>query len=684
MSDISRRRALFGLAIAAAAGGPATARSAAAVSVGLFIDLGRQRIANSVGAIQTSGHSRSGRGAARYVLDQDQRTAGETAWRKADGLGRYWVLAETERTFDMYGARGRDGVDDQPAMQAAIDHAALLGGGAVFGVAGAVYRTTLELQAKPWVKIDLRGAAIVARLRETNHAAVSVLSFSAWTNGRISVVSNRMPGAQAACHAAVRAGPLYGGSPSHAAIDPQEGIEGWMLDGLTLETDAVSPETRAGKVAVQISGGAFNWTVRNIRIPDSAVMAGGIHVDWGAVGPVSTADRDMPANRAGFLAGRRTRWTTHPHHGLIENVQGGVLSAPVTGVDTGAHGVRLSGAHDIIVRNVRFRGTTYAGLRVVGGDLGFEFATEPSRSRAGQGIVVEDFQVDDAGAGYGAWLDSFADNVDRGVQNHGYRAMAKAVQKTDLRVTRFSASSRAARPGSGLRCDNIHGGVISDVRLRNFTLGVQIDEGCADLELVRFDVADCASHGILVSHPRRPPGRVRLVQPTVIRCGKAADAAGVFLELCRDCEVVGGTIGDPSGNETMLYGIRLAGGGAGNSITGAPTIRAVRPRTGWGVVLGEDGTYGAVNVFEGATFGPAVANQVGGLKIRPIQRKVGAKGVVNRVWRAPRAALSGDVRPPAGFPGLAGDYIEFTDPVRGGARGVACLTSGAPGVWTPR
>lgn len=573
----SRRALVMGVVAVGAAPLGATMNASSSQEwfrAGLFIDLPKTRVPATATRLETSGHARHGLGAARYARDPDQGAGEGQPWRARDADGRWWLLAEPQPTYEMFGARAGGGNGDRAALQAANDYAAAAGVAEVRGAAGVVYETDREVQAGEGVINDLNGATIRANLMHPDDAALSVRNRSGWKNGRILVTSGVRPGIQANCHAGVRAGPIIGRSPSIDAIDLQEGTRGWLLENLVIDTRAWSIETLAGKVAVQITGGASDWVVRRITAPDSPVMAGLIHADWSVVGPIVSADQRQRSNRAAYMATPRRGWTTHPHNGLIEDCRGGRFTAPVTATDTGANGIRLSACHDIVVRNCGMAATTYAAIRIVGGDMGFEFALPEQRARAHKGLVFETFSVDDAGEGYACWIDLKADNIHRAAEAGAYSEMLDPVPETDIVVRSLRGATHTGE-NSGLRLNNLVGGQFIDCNLTGFRDGVQVDEGVRLARLIRPVTLDSRRHGGLIDHSTVRPCEVVVEQPVAERSGAVLNGAHWLFGNCDRCELVGGTLG-AARLETARWGVVLARTGVGNSVKGAPRIR-VRP-----------------------------------------------------------------------------------------------------------
>ncbi|MDP2183053.1 MAG: hypothetical protein Q8K99_10855 [Actinomycetota bacterium] len=479
-------------------------------------------------------------------------------------------MDEEHPAYEMFGALGDGVTDDTEALVRANAFVARRGGGTVFGRPEATYLTTREVRAGRGVRNLLNGAEIKALLREANDAGVSLSTGAAWIGGTISVISLARPGSQLACHAAVRAGPLVGDSPIASAPDPQEGISDWLLEDLVLQTDAAKSE--GGRVAVQIIGGTHRWVCRRLSTPDSDVMAGFIHADWSVVGPIEAREEAMNANLRHFAARPQTGWTTHPHDGLVEDCHAGALSKPGGAGETGSDGIRLSACHDITVRRCRLKVTTFAGLRIVGGDLGFEFALPPSRQRADKGLIIDGLEVVDARGGNGAWIDMRDDNLERAADRGLYRRVGAAVQ-ADLLLRGLIMSSSSSDAGSGIRLDNTFGARLEDSDVSGFRDGVMVEHGCREIAVVNVSSSRNRRHGIIVEHPLVPPERVSIKMARLWSNGLSEAGEHVYLGHCRDTTIEGGVFGDPGHREGVRWSVRIAFPQFGNRIEGEPVFR---------------------------------------------------------------------------------------------------------------
>jgi hypothetical protein len=122
-------------------------------------------------------------------------------------------------------------------------------------------------------------------------------------------------------------GPLYGDGGTVASPSVDSDISNWTLRNLRLHSNKPS-----GAVGVQIMGSANNGLIENIEVPDSSVMFGGVHLDWGTVGNVDS--NDVPGTRTRFDAS--LAYTRHPNNIRIRNIKIGVMSRPFTTPGTGS------------------------------------------------------------------------------------------------------------------------------------------------------------------------------------------------------------------------------------------------------------------------------------------------------------------------------------------------------------
>lgn len=116
------------LAYAALARASQTAPSTGA----LFVDMQYEQFADETVIVQSTGYSQQGLGSAFYIADSlatAQLVADHPRFAFTDGGGRHFRLHAVDGALivEQGGARGSEGFNDQPAIQAAIDYAAAVG-----------------------------------------------------------------------------------------------------------------------------------------------------------------------------------------------------------------------------------------------------------------------------------------------------------------------------------------------------------------------------------------------------------------------------------------------------------------------------------------------------------------------------------------------------------------------------
>lgn len=367
--------------------------------------------------------------------------------RTAQAKMREWISPEDK------GALGDNSTNDAAAFQQAIDDAAAAGGGTVRCSAGKTYKLNSAPIVKDRVTLDLNGATLRLTLTGTGgyDYGVRLRNYAALVNGTITVESSGTVGSQGGIHAPINIGPMYGDGGTVASPSPDEGVTGWVLRNLKLSTN------RTGKVAIQVIGGANNGIIENVEVPDSAVMYGAVHLDWGFLGSISSSN--IANSRTNFDAG--TAYTTHPNNIKISNLKVGSLSAAKGGVDVGSHVVRLSGVYNVRVENVRAKQCTYAAVRVTAGDVGFEFAPVTIKPLRMKGIVIDGVAVENTTDSWLIYADSYADNV---AGAGGYTPLIDPLHETDLEVRHVTGKgSGGASVTAGLDIRQLRGGRFADI-----------------------------------------------------------------------------------------------------------------------------------------------------------------------------------------------------------------------------
>jgi hypothetical protein len=571
-----------------------------------------------------------------------------------------------------FGAVGNGIADDTAAIQAAIDFAAAIGGQTVI-CGGLTYKTTGPIIVKDDVTLDLQGGKIIPTLTNSNDYGVRLRNRSTVCSGEISVQSVGAPGSQAGLHAPLVIGPFYGDGGTVANPSVDEGVTGWVASGLSLSTTAV------GKVCIQVTGGANNGTIENIQAPDSATLAGVVHLDWGFVGIIDSFD--IPLSRANFNAG--TAYTTHPNNISIRNIKAGALTRAKTGVDTGSDLVRLSGIYNISVSNVVAVQCTYAAVRMTAGDVGFEFAPAAIKPMGMRGIRWSGVSVQSTTDSWLIYCDSYADNV-AAAMGGGYVPLIDPLMETDLVVDQVTGKgSGGVGVTPGLYVIQIRGATYTNINATGYLHGCLVDELVYNVKIHGTFYAN-RGHGIYIHHGTKKPEDVEVLALT--NCySNGQDAGfpspcGVCIEGSIRCHVGGALLGHrtAASETTQQFGLRVANTNAtGVEIESCHVFSVKAGGTAYSLLTSTD--YGYVSLFCNNTVDAAVVNKYGGLNIIPINRFINTSGVENVQATASRFALTADITPTAGT-WNTGDLIFHSNPT-GANTGTRCTAGGTPGTW---
>ncbi len=597
----------------------------------------------------------------------------------------------------MLGVKSDAGTDDATALQAGIDYVAAAGGGRILLPPGKTTKCTVAPVIKDRVTLDLNGGRLLLTLTGTNAQGVRLRNNSWVENGTIEVqsqndpVTGGEPGIGAGIHAPLCVGPIYSEGGTVSNPSPDEGVTGWGARNLILSSNKNVDRgdgVRLGSVAVQVTGGASLGILENIVVPDNAFMAGGIHFDWGYLG--SIASDNIPASRANFDAG--TAYTTHPNTIVVRNIKIGNLSRATVGVDTGSHGIRISGGYNILVENVRAKRVTYAFLRHTAGDVGFEFAPASVKPLACKNTILRNCVVEECSTANLIYSDSLADNIYRaslppGQGGSSYVPLIDPFHQTNILFENVSGRGpNDATATFGVRFIQQRGGRAVGCLATQFLSNFVMDESTYDCAFLNCIGYNSRGDNFVVEHPTAPPRNCRVENATAYQAGQSgAGYANLLVGKSVDTTVYGGSFGADTGTEQGSYGIRVktaADGVAGASIEGLPIIYSHRSG-GSALLVASDESWGALKLFTGARYGSAVTTRWTGLSIVPVRLdSTGTEDI--QIFRSVRAKLSADTTPPSGFPGKRGSRIEYLDPAAGGPTYTVCVSSGTPGIWEAR
>jgi len=366
-------------------------------------------------------------------------------------------------------ARGSD------ELQQALDKQSAMGGGIVrlnressitclVRQAPVAQETSIHaLLVPPGVELDLNGSMLLLDLRSSSYG-VQLSTRSAIRNGRIKIVRSEGKGSQAIWHSAISVGAAYGDGGTVASPGHFSSVGNWRMEDMVIE----QPFDAA---CIQLMSEAHHGVIRNIRILDSDKALMGIGLDWGTVGPVSTADELVPRMRK--LWEKQEISSTHPHHVLIENITIGKLGRSADGNDAG---VRCSGCHHITIKNLNVE-TAMSAVALFGGDFGFEFAPAEQRAVAHMGYLIDGVKIGAARL-YGIVINGAEDNVYRSRLNFGYDSIRDPVHPgLDKPIVRNAVLRGTRAPHSrGVFAAATTGAVFEKVDVEGFEIGVSIKD----------------------------------------------------------------------------------------------------------------------------------------------------------------------------------------------------------------
>jgi hypothetical protein len=374
-------------------------------------------------------------------------------------------------------------------LQVALDKQAAAGGGTVrmerdgnvtcfVRQAPVASETSIHALLVPaGVELDLNGSTLLLDMR-SNSYGVRLTSGSAIRNGTVKVVGSIGKGSQAIWHSAISVGAAYGDGGTVSNPGHFSNVSDWRMEDLTIE----QPFEAA---CIQLMSEAHHGVIRNIRILDSEKALMGIGLDWGTVGPVSTADELVPQMRK--LWEKNEISSTHPHHVLIENITIGKLGRSIDGNDAG---VRCSGCHHITVRNLTVE-TAMSAIALFGGDFGFEFSPNEQRSVAHVGYLIDGVKIGAARL-YGIVINGAEDNVYRSRLKFGYDAIRDPVHPGLDRPIIRNAVLRGTRAAHsrGVYLAATTGATFENVDVEGFETGVAVNDWVRSLKFRNGRIAN--------------------------------------------------------------------------------------------------------------------------------------------------------------------------------------------------
>lgn len=455
---------------------------------------------------------------------------------------------------------------------------------------------TLDLSGSH-LRLDLDNGSYGVRLSRRSHIR----------NGLITVekscqrpqVPADCPGSQGIFHSAISIGAAFGHGGTAEQPNYHSEIYGWSIENMQL-----SQNKRDKGAVIAISSSAYDGLIRNVTINDSDKASQAISFNAGTVGENDDGSEalafhasKMCSNREKFLANKA--YTTHPHDIHIEDVTINRLTRPALVNQGTSAGVRISGGHDITVDGLTITETTFAAIALDAGDVGYEFAREPERSRALQGLEFRNIEQSESGV-YGVYVNGAADNVYRAkvpdpvtgvgrcddgefydsLLDPQYTMEARFLNvslrgnKNAYRNALGSGNPQYLLRAAGVRTQCVRGVVFESMDIADFVLGVDLADGTYNSTFWRSEIQQNLKHGINVAGspggidwcPTEPSGNVvvnnailsNYVHNNGTYCNGCTgfDWAGINIGNSYVTDISSNEIGDRNQNELQRCGIR--------------------------------------------------------------------------------------------------------------------------------
>ena len=331
------------------------------------------------------------------------------------------------------------------------------------------------------VRLDLNGSTLRLDLR-SNSYGVRLASDSAIRNGTIRVVHSAGKGSQACWHSGISVGAAYGDGGTPDKPGAFSTVTGWAIENMTIDQPFAA-------AAIQLMSEACHGLIKDVRVLSSDKALLGIGLDWGSVGPITTADAEIPRMRRLWEQGEI--YSTHPHDIVIENVRVGHLLRNVDGNDAG---VRCSACHRITISNVEVQ-TAATAVAIFGGDCGYEFARPDQRDAQHAGYVIDGIRIDKA-LRYGIVLNGSADNIWRARRDLGYDSVRDPVHPgLDKPTIRNVVLRGQGTPGAqGIYAVALSGATLEQVDIGGFEIGVHVEDWVQGMHFRNYAFAENAQN----------------------------------------------------------------------------------------------------------------------------------------------------------------------------------------------
>ncbi|MDB5610371.1 MAG: hypothetical protein JWP25_7271 [Bradyrhizobium sp.] len=663
------------LAAASAAAASATSAASSASALGNQVhqyDTRAQAIAatipSGVSLVRLLGRGTAGDlGAGLYKkLSSAPGTVRSWHWQNT-AASSWWQLDEPRVNPRMLGADGGGSVDDSAPLQDSFDYvSSLFLGGAVEGIPGDNYRfisngsvTDLGLILKSGVTLRLNNATISLECTGNVYGIRMQSNSHIEGPGLVKTTISTSAGSQDIYHAPISIGTAYGEVTSTAALGPYINATRWSVRNLT-----VSSVRSGGGGHIVLLGGPSHGLIDRVEFPDNANTFGCINMDWGTVGSISSSN--IPASRALWPA---SAYTVHPNNIDVRRLKIGNMS------NAGSIPIRLSGVHDIRVDGVEIAGSQSYAIFHTAGDLGYELAQSSDiQRRRHRGIVFKNIDILACNNGAAIHYDAFADNVATAIAG-GYSPNLPAINPCDIIFENIRGiGSFTGSATDGVDCHYAIGGTFRNLFLTGFLRGMYFGESAQRMRVEGGEINSCQQEGIYIGNTANPI-EITIEGTWCWSNGIGGTYAGINVANGNRHTITRCRLGN-FGEGFQDMGINVGSGCVDVEVSGNHTI--AHAGGGPAYSLGTATSYGCVRLFTDNTVDSGgVSAPYSGLNIVPIRYDIGPAGL-RRHFLTLRSTMG---TTPSSGSWLAGDTVEFADPIASGFTGSKCTTAGAPGTW---
>jgi hypothetical protein len=327
------------------------------------------------------------------------------------------------------------------------------------------------------VRLDLNGSTLRLDLR-SNCYGVRLSNDSAIRNGTIRVVRSEGKGLQACWHSGISVGAAYGDGGTPDRPGAFSTVSRWAIENMTIDQPFAAS-------AIQFMSEACHGLVQNVRILNSDQALLGIGMDWGSVGPITSADAELPRMRRLWEQGEI--YSTHPHDIVVRNIRVGRLTRNIDGNDAG---VRCSACHRITISDVVVEEAATA-VAIFGGDCGYEYARPDQREDQHREYRIDNVRIDRA-LRYGIVLNGSADNIWRAKRDLGYEPVRDPVHPGLDRVSIRDCVLRGtgAANSQGIYAVAVTEATLERLDIAGFDIGVHVEDWVRGMHFRNCKVAD--------------------------------------------------------------------------------------------------------------------------------------------------------------------------------------------------